>query len=163
VKAAAKGWNVPEGEVVIHKGLVSHAASSRSATFGELALEAAQVPEPQNVTPKDPKTYSLIGHPLPRIDNRGQTTGTATFALDVKLPGMLTAVILRAPAFGGTVKSVDASAAKAIKGVVDVVQVPTGVAVVANGFWPARQGREALKVEWDLSKAETRGTDQLMA
>jgi len=163
VKAAAKGWDVPEGEVVIRKGVVSHAASKRAATFGELALEAAQVPEPQNVAPKDPKTYSLIGHPLPRIDNRGKTTGTAVYALDVKLPGLLTAVILRPPAFGGTVKSVDASAAKAIKGVTDVVQVPTGVAVVATGFWAARQGREALRVEWDLSKAETRGTDKLMA
>lgn len=163
VAAAAKGWQVPESEVTIVKGVVRHDRSSRSATFGELALEAAQIPLPATVTPKDPKDYKLVGQVLPRLDNKAKANGTAIFALDVKLPGMLVALVERPPVFGATVKSFDAQAAKSIKGVTDVVQVPSGVAVVADGFWPAKKGREALKVEWDLAKAETRGSDQILA
>jgi isoquinoline 1-oxidoreductase beta subunit len=163
VQAAAQQWSVPESEVTVAKGVVRHAASNRSATFGELAMRAAALLPPAEVKLKDPKDFALIGATLPRVDNREKIAGTATFAMDVKLPGLLTAVIARPPVFGATVKSFDAEAAKAIAGVTDVVAVPAGVAVVAQGFWAASKGREALKVEWDLAKAEMRGTDALMA
>jgi len=163
VQAAAKGWSVPPGEVAIVKGVVRHDASSRSATFGELALEAAQQQPPADPKPKDPKDYKLIGAHLPRLDNRAKADGSAVFTIDVKLPGMLVASIEHPPVFGATVKSFDATAAKAVKGVTDVVQVPAGIAVVATGFWAAKKGREALKIDWDTTKAELRGTDRIMA
>src|SRR5213076_3381648 len=93
----------------------------------------------------------------------GKTDGSATFTMDFTLPGMLTALIARPPRFGATVKSFDATAAKRVKGVTHVVQVPSGVAVVATGFWAARKGREALRVTWDERRAERRGSEELFA
>ena len=163
VEAAAKDWGVDRAGITVEKGVVSHAASGRSATFGELAGKAAGLPVPADVTLKDPSRFTLIGTSVPRVDAKSKTDGTAQFALDVRLPGMLTAVVARPPVFGARVKSVDAAPAKAVKGVVEVVQVPSGVAVVATNFWAAAKGREALNVQWDDAGAETRGTAEIMS
>lgn len=163
VAAAAKQWNVPAGEITVSKGVVSH-SSGKTATFGELAEAAAKETPPADVTLKDAGAWTLIGNAdLRRLDSPAKTTGQQTFTLDVKLPGMLYAVVQRPPLFGAKVKSFDAAAAKQVQGVVDVVEIPRGVAVVADSTWNAMQGRKALKVEWDESAAEKRGTPELMA
>jgi isoquinoline 1-oxidoreductase subunit beta len=161
--AAAQKWGVPVESLTVDKGVVSHAASGRKATFGELATAAAGLPVPADVPLKDPKDWKLIGKAAPRVDSSAKTDGSARFTLDVYLPDMLTAVIARPPLFGATVKKVDKSAALKVPGVTDVVEVPAGVAVLAKGFWAARQGRAALRVEWDESKAEHRGSAELFA
>ncbi|CAG4896193.1 xanthine dehydrogenase family protein molybdopterin-binding subunit [Paraburkholderia saeva] len=163
VSAAAAQWQVPASELTTLDGSVHHAATNRTATYGSLASAAARLPLPDTVTLKSPKDFRLIGHQLPRVDVPPKTNGTAQFTLDVTFPGMLVALLQRPPLFGATVRSFDASAAKAVPGVVSVVQVPGGVAVVAKGFWAAKQGRDALKVEWDDSKAEKRSSDAIMA
>jgi isoquinoline 1-oxidoreductase subunit beta len=163
VEAAAREWNVPASEITVERGVVSHPPSGRRATFGELAPKAAALAPPAQVPLKDPKDFKLVGTRLPRLDGMAKTDGSAKFTMDFTLPGMLTALVARPPRFGATVKSFDATAARRVKGVTQVVQVPSGVAVVATEFWAARQGREALRVTWDESRAETRGTDDLFA
>jgi isoquinoline 1-oxidoreductase beta subunit len=163
VSAAAAQWQVPTTDLTTRDGSVHHAATNRTATYGSLASAAARLPVPDKVTLKAPADFRLIGHQLPRVDVPAKTNGTAQFTLDVTFPGMLVALLQRPPLFGATVKSFDASASKAVPGVVSVVQVPGGVAVVANGFWAAKQGRDALKVEWDDAKAEKRSSDAIMA
>ncbi|WP_448203784.1 molybdopterin cofactor-binding domain-containing protein [Azospirillum sp. sgz302134] len=163
VEAAAGAWNVPAPEIRVERGALTHASGKR-ATFGEMADAAAKLPVPADVALKDPKDWTYIGtETFRRVDSADKSTGRQTYTIDVKLPGMLTAVVAHPPQFGGTVKSFDATAAKAVKGVVDVVQITRGVAVLAEHSWAAMKGREALKVEWDLSKAEARGSDELMA
>jgi len=161
VEAAARDWSVPAAEITVDRGVVSHAPSGRRATFGDLAAKAATLTPPPLVTLKDPKDFKLVGTHLPRLDGTAKTDGSAKFTMDFTLPGMLTALIARPPRFGATVKSFDATVAKQIKGVTHVVQVPSGVAVVATSFWAARKGREALRVSWDESRAETRSSDDL--
>jgi isoquinoline 1-oxidoreductase subunit beta len=163
VAAAATEWNVPPASLTVERGVVRHAPSNRQATFGDLAARASSQPAPDKVPLKDPKDFKLIGQKLPRVDIPGKTNGTAQFTIDVTFPNMLVAVLQRPPLFGATVKSFDATATKAVPGVVEVLQVPRGVAVVAKSFWAAKQGRDALKVEWDDSKAEKRSTDAIMA
>ncbi|MFL9950789.1 xanthine dehydrogenase family protein molybdopterin-binding subunit [Paraburkholderia agricolaris] len=163
VSAAAAQWQVPASELTTRDGSVHHAATDRTATYGSLASAAARLPVPDTVTLKSPKDFRLIGQQLPRVDVPAKTNGTAQFTLDVTFPGMLVALLQRPPLFGATVKSFDASAAKAVPGVVSVVQVPGGVAVAAKGFWAAKQGRDALKIEWDDSAAEKRSSDAIMA
>jgi isoquinoline 1-oxidoreductase beta subunit len=163
VTAAATEWNVTPASLMVERGVVHHAPSNRQATFGELAGKASSLPVPNDAPLKDPKDFKLIGQKLPRVDIPGKTNGTAQFTIDVTFPNMLVAVLQRPPLFGATVKSFDPSAAKAVPGVVEVLQVPRGVAVVAKSFWAAKQGRDALKVEWDDSKAEKRSTAAIMA
>ncbi len=163
VAAAATEWNVTPASLTVERGVVHHAPSNRQATFGALAAKAASLPVPNDVPLKAPKDFKLIGQKLPRVDIPGKTNGTAQFTIDVTFPDMLVALLQRPPLFGATVKSFDATATKAVSGVVDVVQVPRGVAVVAKSFWAAKQGREALKVAWDDSKAEKRSTAAIMA
>ncbi|HWZ58217.1 MAG TPA: xanthine dehydrogenase family protein molybdopterin-binding subunit [Gemmatimonadaceae bacterium] len=160
--AAAEEWHVPVAELTAEQGYISHAASKRRVSFGSLVATAATLPVPETVTLKDPKTFKLIGHHAPRVDVPAKTNGTAQFTIDVVMPDMLVAVLQRPPLFGATVQSFDATAAKAVPGVVSVVQVPRGVAVVAKSFWAARQGRDALKVQWDDSKAEKRSSAAIM-
>jgi isoquinoline 1-oxidoreductase beta subunit len=162
VEAAATKWNVPAAEIKVEKGVISHAPSGRRASFGELAPDAMRVPVPSNVPLKAAKDWKLIGSRVPRLDSPGKTTGTATFALDIRRPGMLTALVKRPDVFGATVASVDATDAKKVEGVVDVVQIPAGVAVLANDTWAAMRGREALKVTWDTNKAEKRSTAEIL-
>src|SRR5262245_6374995 len=161
VTAAVTEWEVPADEITVERGVVLHAPSSRRATFGELATKAAQVPQPTDVKLKDPKDWKLIGTHVPRVDSKEKTDGSGLFTMDVYLPGMLTALIARPPRFGARVSSFDPAAALKVKGVRQVVEVPTGVAVLADGFWAARQGRAALKVEWDDTAAEMRGSEEL--
>jgi isoquinoline 1-oxidoreductase beta subunit len=161
--AAAQKWGVPVESLSVDKGVVSHAASRREASFGELASAAATLPVPAEAPLKDPKDWKLIGKSAPRVDSKAKTDGSALFTVDVYLPDMLTAVIARPPLFGATVRKIDKTAALKVRGVTDVVEVPAGVAVLARGFWAARQGREVLEIEWDESKAERRGSAQLLA
>jgi isoquinoline 1-oxidoreductase subunit beta len=162
VAAAAQEWKVPVADLTVEQGVVHHAASKRQARFGALVKTAATLPVPEKVQLKDPKDFKLIGHAAPRVDAAAKSDGTAQFTLDVVLPGMLVALLKRPPLFGATVKSFDPAAASAVPGVVKVVQVPRGVAVVAKSFWAAKQGRDALTVEWDDSKAEKRSSAALM-
>ncbi len=163
VEAAAQTWGVPDTEITVEKGRVHHAGSGKSSSFGALAEKAASLPTPAEVVLKDPKHFSLIGTRVPRLDSRAKTRGEAVFTMDLKLPGMLTALIARPPRFGGKAKTVKSEAAKAVKGVTDVVETPRGVAVVAEGFWAAKKGRDALEIDWDDSQAETRGSAEIMA
>jgi isoquinoline 1-oxidoreductase beta subunit len=163
VEAAAQDWGVPTSEITVDRGVVSHAASGRRATFGELASKAATLAPPSQVRLKDPSEFKIVGKRVPRVDQTAKTDGSAKFTMDFALPGMLTALIARPPRFGATVTSFEATVARQIKGVTHVVQVPAGVAVVATGFWAARKGREALRVTWDESRVETRGSDDLYA
>lgn len=163
VSAAAKRWNVGVADIAVRDGIVSHAASGRQASFGELAQDAARETVPADVKLKDPKDFRLIGKQARRKDSVAKTNGTAQFTQDVFLPGMLVAVVAHPLLFGATVKSFDASKAKAIKGVVDVVQIPQGVAVLASDTWSAKKGRDALSVSWDESKAFKLGSDEILA
>jgi len=164
VAAAAATWSVPAAELSVAQGVVRHAASGRSARFGELAARAAELEPPAEVALKDPKQFVLVGREdLPRVDVPEKSRGAARFALDFTLPGLRTALIARPPRFGARVRGFDASEARRVPGVVDVVQIPQGVAVLAEGFWAAKRGRDALRVDWDESGAETRGTVELVA
>jgi isoquinoline 1-oxidoreductase beta subunit len=121
------------------------------------------MPVPASVTLKDPKDFTLVGTRLPRLDSKDKTDGKAIYALDVRRPDMKTAVVMHPPRFGGTVKSVDDAATRKVPGVVDVVAIPTGVAVIADNTWAAMKGREALVVTWDDAKAEKRSSAQMLA
>lgn len=162
VQAAAQQWKVPVAEITVSDGVIAH-SSGKKATFGELATAAGKLPVPEKIKLKDPSQFKIVGSnkKLPRLDSRSKSTGTQQFAIDVMLPDMMTALVLRPPRFGGKVQAIDASAAKAIPGVVDVVQIPRGVAVVARDTWSAKKGREALKVTWDESGAEKRSSAAL--
>lgn len=161
VSAAARRWKVNGADIQVRDGVVSHAASGNKLTFGELAADAARETVPADVKLKDPKDFRLIGKQAKRKDSVAKTNGTAQFTQDVFLPGMLVAVVAHPPRFGATVKSFDASRAKEVKGVVDVVQIPQGVAVLAHDTWSAKKGRDALSVTWNESKAFRLGSDEI--
>ncbi len=148
VQAAAQKWGVDAAALRTENSTVI-APDGRRASYGELARAAAMLPAPADVKLKDASQFTLIGQPTKRIESLEKVTGRGIFGLDVKVPGALTALVARPPVFGGKVKSFDATAAKKIKGVKYVVAVPSGVAVVAEGVWAAKQGREALTIEWD--------------
>jgi isoquinoline 1-oxidoreductase beta subunit len=163
VAAAASEWSVEPSEITVVDGVISH-PSGKKGGFGEFAAKAATMPVPVDVKLKQPGDWKLIGNAkLKRFDSARKTNGTEHYTIDVKLPGMLTAVMIHPPLFGAKVKSFDAAAARAVKGVVDVVETPRGVAVVAEHMWAAIKGREAVTVEWDETAAEKRGTPELMA
>lgn len=163
VQAAADKWNVPAAEITVKDSVLSH-GSGKSAGFGDLLADAAKVKPPESPTLKDPKAFTLIGTSrVRRKDSLAKSTGAARFTQDVQEPNLLVAMVAHAPLFGAKVKSFDSAAAKKVPGVVEVYQIPTGVAVVANSTWAAHQGRAALTVAWDDSKAEKRGSDQIMA
>lgn len=163
VAAAARQWQVPAEQIQVRQGVVSHPASGRKARFGQLAQAAAAEAVPANVRLKDPKDFTLIGKVAPRKDSAEKVNGKARFTQDVQLPGMLVAVVAHPPRFGATVKSFDAGRAKAVKGVVDVVQIPQGVAVLARDTWSAKKGRDALSVTWDESAAFKLGSEEILA
>ena len=160
---AAFRWKVPVSEITVADGVVRHAASGRQARFGELAASAASLPVPSEPRLKDPSEWKLIGQKVPRLDSVAKTNGSAIYSLDIRRPNQVTAVVARAPRFGATVKGFDAAAARKVPGVLDVVQVPTGVAVIARDTWAAMKGREALTVTWDDSTAETRSSEAILA
>ena len=148
IEAAAKEWNVTASTLKAENGVVKN--GSKELTYGQLAEKATQITPPKEVTLKDKKDFKYIGKSMPRTDTPIKVNGEAIFGMDVSLPGMLVAVVQRPPVFGGKIRSFDAEKAKAIPGVKHVVHIDRGVAVVADGFWPAKKGREALEIEWDL-------------
>lgn len=162
VAAAADAWGVPVEEIAVRQGVVWHEKSGRRAAFGELAEKAARMATPADIELKNPETFQLIGKQNSRLDMESKVHGTARYAMDLRLPGMLTAMVARPPRFGAKVKSFDATQALAIPGVVDVVEIPEGIAVAAADTWAASRGRKALAIEWDESAAEVRGTPELL-
>ena len=148
VAAAAARWSVPATGCRTENGAVS-APDGRRARYGELAAAAAAQPVPERVTLKPARDFRLIGKSLPRLDAEDKVTGRARFGVDAEPPGVLTAVVARCPVFGGTLRRFDAGAARAIPGVRFVVPIGSGVAVVAEGYWAAHRGRDALALEWD--------------
>ncbi|MEO0364247.1 MAG: xanthine dehydrogenase family protein molybdopterin-binding subunit [Pseudomonadota bacterium] len=163
LRAAAEQWQVPAGEVTIDAGRVQHAASGRESGFGALVSAAGQLTPIEKPTLKRPGDFKLIGTRQGRMDSDSKTDGSARFTIDITRPGMRYASVAHPPKFGATVAKVDDSAARAVEGVVDVAEIPRGVAVVADSFWTAKKARDLLVIEWDETKAEQRGTDQLMA
>ncbi|MHC2018652.1 xanthine dehydrogenase family protein molybdopterin-binding subunit [Methylobacterium sp. CM6247] len=163
VTAAAEKWSVPASEITVSNGTVSHLASKREERFGALAEAAAAVPVPQQPKLKDPSQWVHIGKKRPRLDSAAKTDGTAIYSMDIRRPGQVTAVVAHAPRFGGIVAKVDDKAARAVPGVIDVVTIPTGVAVLAKDTWSAMKGRDALSVTWDESAAEKRSSDTILA
>ena len=164
VQAAANRWHVPPSEVVIEGGVLHHPATSRDGRFGQFAEAAAKLAVPEDAPLKHPAAFRLIGRDgaIKRLDVPDKTNGRAQFAIDSHEPGMLTVVVARPPRFGSKVGSFDAAAARAISGVVDVKQLPTGVAVYAQSTWPALKAREALRIAWDDTAAEKRSSEQLI-
>jgi isoquinoline 1-oxidoreductase beta subunit len=161
VAAAAKSWKVPPETCRAEKGRVIHSPSGRGIPFGELAVRAAALPVPQDVALKDPKDFKIIGKTLPRTDTPSKVDGSAVYGIDVKVPGMLYAVVSRCPVFGGKMKSFDGTKAKASQGVKAVVPISNGVAVVADSTWHALKGREALTVEWNEGPGAAESTESL--
>jgi isoquinoline 1-oxidoreductase subunit beta len=164
IEAAANKWNAPAGEITVKDSVVSHAQSGKSATFAELLPDAAKTTPPATPKLKDPKAFTLIGTDrVRRKDSPAKSDGTARFTQDVQLPNMLVAMVAHAPKFGAKVGSFDAAEAKKIPGVVEVYEIPTGIAVVAENTWAARQGRDALKVTWNEDGVEKRSSDAILA
>jgi isoquinoline 1-oxidoreductase beta subunit len=155
VAAAAEAWQVPAAEIRTSKSTLTHASGKRAA-YGEMAAAASRQTPPEKPPLKSAKQFRFIGkdRSTPRVDSPSKVNGTATYTIDVKLPGLLTAVIAWPPSFGAKLVSFDVTDAKNVKGVTDVVEVPEGVAVVATGTWAALQGRRALKVQWDESASK---------
>jgi isoquinoline 1-oxidoreductase beta subunit len=149
VAAAAKRWNVDPASCRAQGGEVMHAATGRSIKYGDLAADAARVPVPANVTLKRPEEFKLIGTPAKRLDTPAKVNGTAVYGIDVRPPGVKIATLAQSPVFGGRVKRVDDAAAKAVKGVRQIVRLDDAVAVVADHMGAAKKGLAALAIEWD--------------
>ena len=163
VQAAATRFNMPVAQIRTENGEVI--AGSQRVRFGALADDAGKLKAPDAATLvlKDPKDWKIIGKATKRLDSPEKITGRAQFGMDVQFEGLLTAVVARSPVFGGTVRSFDAAAAKAVAGVRNVVQIPTGVAVIADHYWAAKLGRDALKIEWDPGANATLDSTTLRA
>lgn len=158
VQAAARQWGVPATSLATERGVVIGPGGKR-LDYGALAEAAMALPVPTQVTLKDPKNFKLIGQPTGRLDAGAKSSGQQSFGIDMQLPGMLTAVCQHPPVFGGKLKSIDDAAARAVPGVQAVLRVPLhaggeGVAVVAKGYWAAKQGRDALQLQWDNAAVE---------
>ncbi len=166
VNAAAGRWRVTPEQCRTEQSIV-HGPNGQSAKYAELVREAARQPVPANVRLKNPSQFRLVGKPVRRLDGRSKCDGSLKFGLDLDLPGMKVAMVAHPPVFGGRVKSLDAAAARSVEGVRDVFEIPlvhgTGVAVVADKFWPAKQGRDRLKIDWDFSGLERADSSQLLA
>ncbi len=167
LSAAAARWNVDVATLRTQAGTVL-GPGGRKASYGELAEAAMALPVPEKVTLKNPKDFRIIGRPTTRLDARAKSSGRQDFGIDTRLPGQLTAVVAHPPVFGAKLASLDDSAARAIKGVKAVLRVPLdrggeGVAVVADGYWPAKQGRDALKLQWDSANVEKADSERLLA
>jgi isoquinoline 1-oxidoreductase beta subunit len=152
LQAAAEQWKVPVEELTVSKGVITHAASKRKTSYGKVAAAAAKVtpPDPKSIKLKDPKTWTIAGKPLKRLDTADKLNGSKIYAIDLKLPGMLCAAIKDCPVFGGKVKSFDAAKVTDMLGVKKVVKVKdTAVAVVADTWWRAKKALDALPIVWD--------------
>ncbi|WP_343730630.1 xanthine dehydrogenase family protein molybdopterin-binding subunit [Duganella sp.] len=167
IAAAAAQWQVQPGQCVTRNGMVL-GPDGRQASYGALADAAMQQPVPASVQLKDAKDFRYIGKPLGRLDARAKCNGQQQFGMDFSLPGAKVAVVARPPVFGARARAVDATRTRAIKGVIDVIEVPTdgggrGVAVIADGYWIAKRGRDALTIDWDTSAVEKVDSKQQMA
>src|SRR5437016_4577901 len=152
LQAAADQWKVPASELTVQKGVISHAASKRKTSYGKVAAAAAKVtpPDPKSIKLKDPKEWKIAGKPLKRLDTSDKLDGSKIYAIDVKLPGMLSAAIKACPVFGGKLKSYDESKIAGMAGVRRVVNVnDAAVAVVGDTWWRAKSALEALPIVWD--------------
>jgi isoquinoline 1-oxidoreductase beta subunit len=159
VQAAANKWGVDAATLTAENGVVS--GGGNSATYGELAAAAASIPVPKEVVLKDPSEFRLVGKPIERLDSPAKVNGTAEFGIDAKVPGMVYASIEMSPVIGGKPKSFDAAKAKTMPGVIDVVAISDGVAVVADSYWHALKARKTLKVNWDLGPGANLNTAAL--
>ncbi|NVM77959.1 isoquinoline 1-oxidoreductase beta subunit [Duganella sp. SG902] len=167
IAAAAEQWKVPADQIRTVKGTLI-GPSGQKATYGSLAEAAMKQPVPATVKLKDPKDFTIIGKPVKRLDARAKSTGKQQFGMDFKAPDSKVAVVARPPVFGAKVAKFDASKAKAVKGVIDVLEVKTdrggsGVVVIADGYWPAKTGREALAIDWDTSGVEKVSSEKQLA
>ncbi|KAB0503260.1 xanthine dehydrogenase family protein molybdopterin-binding subunit [Pseudomonas lini] len=162
IEAAAKRFDVAPSQIRTESGVVI--AGDKRATYGELADDAAKlpVPDPASIKFKEAKDWKVIGKPTKRLDTPEKITGQAKFGMDVQFDGLMTAMVARPPVFDGSVKSFEGAEALAVPGVHKVVQVPTGVAVIADHYWAAKLGRDALKVEWDLGPNAGLDSQQLL-
>jgi isoquinoline 1-oxidoreductase beta subunit len=160
VAAAAQQWNVDASTLRTESGAVLNRSSR--LTYGQLAAAAAKLTPPEHVQLKDPKNFKLIGKPIKRLDTSVKLNGQAEFGIDVKLPGMLNAVIARPPIFGAKMKSFDDARARSMPGVRKIVAIPAGVAVIADTFWQAKVARDALRVEWDEGSMRDFDTGKMM-
>jgi isoquinoline 1-oxidoreductase beta subunit len=166
VAAAAQQWGVPASECTTREGVVRHERSGRSARYGELAEAAARLPIPEQPRLKDPSEFTIIGTARARLDLPAKVDGSAGFGIDVKVPNMLVAQVEHPPVFGAGVASVDAKAAEAVSGVRRVAVIPTGVAVIADHFYAAQEGRKALSVTWNEGQGRelsSEGIESLLA
>ena len=164
VQAAANQWGVPVSELTVAKGVISHKASKQKISYGKVAEAAAKLtpPEAASITLKDPKTWTVAGKRLARLDTVKKTVGAQNYGIDVKLPGMLNAAIKDCPVFGGKIKSFNASAIANRPGVKKVVQVgDTGVAVIADTWWRAKTALDALPIDWDFGPNAQVSSDQI--
>ncbi|WP_236034051.1 xanthine dehydrogenase family protein molybdopterin-binding subunit [Belnapia mucosa] len=150
IGAAAARWGVPPTDCTASRGTVTHGPTGRSLGYGELVEDAGRQPVPQDVPLKDPSQWQIIGKPVKRLDTPGKVDGTAVFGLDIRLPDMKVATVSACPVFGGKLRSVDDKAARAMPGVRDVIRIENAVAVIGDHYWAAKQGLEALRIEWDL-------------
>jgi isoquinoline 1-oxidoreductase beta subunit len=157
IAAAAQRWGIDPSACSTENGHVLETGKRRKLSYGELTVAAAAMPVPTTVTLKDPKEFKLIGKPVKRLDLKGKVNGTAGFGIDARADGMLVAVVARAPVLGAKATGFSAEPALAVPGVKQVVQIDNGVAVVATGYWAAKQGRDALQVTW--SKSPMAGVD----
>ncbi|PQA82258.1 aldehyde oxidase [Limnohabitans sp. TS-CS-82] len=148
ITAAAARWAVDRDLIRADKGMV-YGPKGLKSTYGELAEAAARMPVPDKPPMKDPKDFKIVGKRTKRVDTPAKVNGTAEFGIDVKLPGMVYASLAQCPVIGGKVKSFDGAKAKASAGVIDVVQISDGVAVVASSWWQAKKARDLLSIQWD--------------
>ena len=162
ITAAADKWKVDRSTLRAENGMVL-GAKGQKATYGSLAAAASKLPVPETVALKDPKDFTIVGKRTKRLDTPAKVNGTAEFGIDVKLPGMVYASIEMCPVIGGTVKSFDAAKAKAMPGVIDVVQIPDGVAIVADTWWHAKNARQGLTVVWDEGAGATLDDKTMLA
>ena len=158
LQAAADEWKVPVGELKVANGVITHAATQRSVSYGKVATAAAKIepPDPKSIKLKDPKDWTIAGKPLKRLDTADKLNGSKVYAIDVKLPGMLCAAIKDCPVFGGKLKSYDEAKIAGMPGVRKVVKVKdTGIAVVADTWWRAKAALDALPIVWDEGAGAT--------
>jgi isoquinoline 1-oxidoreductase beta subunit len=164
VHAAAQSWGVSADQIAVKDGVLS-GPGGKTGQFGEFVAAAAKLTPPQDVPLKNPAKFELIGRDrsVGRVDSRAKSTGKANFSIDQSAPGMLTVMVAHPPRFGAKVARFDEKKAMAVKGVVAVRQISTGVAVYATSTWPAIKGRKALDIVWDESAAEKRGSAEMAA
>jgi len=161
ITAAADLWQVEPQTCRAKRGFVINDATHKRLSYGQLVEKAALLTPPKDVELKQPEYFTVIGKPMRRVDARDKTNGKAVFGIDVKVPGMLTAIVARPPVFGGRVKSFNAEKTGAVPGVKAVVEIDSGIAVVADSFWSAKTGRDALEIQWDENTLSLPDTESL--